>query len=121
MHFDSPASRSPSSVVLVGRTAPVGAMLQRVSSGDERPRRQRLEKVRARDGPASYTLTMNTVDDLLYLPEVAEHCRTPISSVRHWVRTGRLLSIRPGRRRMVRRSDLERFLSTPQPIAAAET
>jgi excisionase family DNA binding protein len=49
-------------------------------------------------------------DELLFLEEVAERCRAPLSSVRHWVRTRKLPSIRPGRRRMVRRSDLERFL-----------
>lgn len=34
-----------------------------------------------------------------------------MGTVRHWVTTGKLPSIRPGRRRLVRLSDLERFLS----------
>lgn len=49
-------------------------------------------------------------DELLLLEEVARRCRAPLSSVRHWVRVGKLSSIRPGRRRLVRRSALERFL-----------
>jgi excisionase family DNA binding protein len=54
-----------------------------------------------------------TVDgeELLLLEEVARRCRAPLSSVRHWVRLGRLASIRPGRRRLVRRDELERFLA----------
>jgi len=51
------------------------------------------------------------VDEEWYLlDEVARRCRAPLSSVRHWVRTGKLASIRPGRRRLVARSELERFL-----------
>ena len=52
----------------------------------------------------------NTADDLLLIPEVAEACRAPIGTVRHWIRTGRLASFRLGRRRMVRRESLSRFL-----------
>jgi excisionase family DNA binding protein len=52
--------------------------------------------------------------ELLLLDEVARECRTTIGTVRHWVATGRLKSVRPGRRRLVRRTDLDRFLeSTP--------
>jgi excisionase family DNA binding protein len=53
---------------------------------------------------------MNT-DDLLYLEEVVNLTRAgSLSTVRHWLRTGKLASVRPGRRRLVRRSDLEEFL-----------
>ncbi|RYZ03092.1 MAG: helix-turn-helix domain-containing protein [Myxococcales bacterium] len=45
------------------------------------------------------------------LEEVAEETRTALSTVRHWIATGRLPSTRPGRRRLVRRADLERFLA----------
>jgi excisionase family DNA binding protein len=49
--------------------------------------------------------------DLLYLEEVVELARAgSLSTVRHWLRTGKLASVRPGRRRLVRRSDLEEFL-----------
>jgi len=49
-------------------------------------------------------------NDLLLLTEVAEMTRTPLSCVRFWVRTGKLASLRPGRRVLVRRSVLEQFL-----------
>lgn len=55
---------------------------------------------------------MTNSSDLLRLEEVAELARVSVSSVRHWIKTGRLASIRPGRRRMVRRVDFERFLGT---------
>jgi excisionase family DNA binding protein len=46
----------------------------------------------------------------LFLTECAAHARVPVSTVRHWIAAGRLASIRPGRRRMVRRDDFEAFL-----------
>jgi excisionase family DNA binding protein len=49
--------------------------------------------------------------EFLFLEEVASEIRTPLSTVRYWVMIGKLPSIRPGRRRLVRRSDLERFLA----------
>lgn len=65
----------------------------------------------------------STNSDLLLIEEVAEICRAPIGTVRHWLRTHRLPSIRPGRRRLVRRVDLERFLAdaapTQQSVGAA--
>jgi len=42
--------------------------------------------------------------------EVAREARVSVSSVRHWLRTGRLVSIRPGRRRLVPREEFERFV-----------
>lgn len=50
-------------------------------------------------------------NDLLLLSEVAELTRTPLSCVRFWIRTGKLASLRPGRRVLVRRSVLEQFLT----------
>lgn len=47
----------------------------------------------------------------LLLIEVAEETRTALGTVRHWIATGRLASVRPGRRRLVLRSDLEAFLA----------
>lgn len=47
---------------------------------------------------------------LLLLVEVAEICRVPVGTVRHWIRLGRLPSMKPGRRRMVRSEDLQLFL-----------
>lgn len=48
--------------------------------------------------------------ELLLLEEVAQQCRTSLSTVRHWIRTGRLKSVRPGRRRLVARREMCRFL-----------
>jgi excisionase family DNA binding protein len=50
-------------------------------------------------------------NELLFLEEVAELTRSRLSSVRLWVRTGKLASLRPGRRVMVRREVLEKFLA----------
>lgn len=47
---------------------------------------------------------------LLTLEEAADLARAPIGSVRHWIATGRLASVRPGRRRLVRRTDLATLL-----------
>ena len=58
------------------------------------------------------------VNSLLFLDEVAQETRASISTVRHWVSTGKLPSVRPGRRRMVRRADLERFVEGPRPAHA---
>jgi len=48
--------------------------------------------------------------DYLLLSEVAQIARTSVDSVRGWVRSGRLQSVKPGRRRLIRREELERFL-----------
>jgi excisionase family DNA binding protein len=53
---------------------------------------------------------MTTRNDLLRLDEVAQIARVSVSTVRHWIKVGRLVSVRPGRRRLVRRAELERFL-----------
>ncbi len=49
--------------------------------------------------------------DYLLLSEVAEIARTSVDSVRSWVRSGRLRSVKPGRRRLIRREELEKFLA----------
>jgi len=56
----------------------------------------------------------------LYLDEVARECRTSVSTVRHWIAVGRLRSVRPGRRLLVTRDDLESFIdaSARKPRAA---
>jgi excisionase family DNA binding protein len=51
-----------------------------------------------------------TTNTYLLLSEVAELARVSIDTVRFWVRAGKLASVRPGRRRMVRREVLEAFL-----------
>jgi excisionase family DNA binding protein len=48
--------------------------------------------------------------EFLFFEEVVAIARAPRGTVRHWIRTKKLPSVRPGRRRMIRRSDLEAFL-----------
>lgn len=48
--------------------------------------------------------------DLLLLEEVAEIARVSTDTVRFWVRQGKLMSLRPGRRRLVPRAALEALL-----------
>jgi excisionase family DNA binding protein len=59
--------------------------------------------------------------DLLFLEEVAELTRTRMSCVRFWVRTGKLPSLRPGRRVMVRRSAVEKFLRDSERCGTRQT
>ena len=47
----------------------------------------------------------------LLLTECADYARVAVSTIRHWITTGKLPSVRPGRRRMVRREDLDAFLA----------
>jgi excisionase family DNA binding protein len=47
---------------------------------------------------------------LLTIDECAAFARSTPSGVRRWIAEQRLPSIRPGRRRLVRRADLLRFL-----------
>ncbi len=56
--------------------------------------------------------------EYLLLEEVAEHARTTISTVRYWITEGRLPSVRPGRRRLVKRADLDAFMACPAPDVA---
>jgi excisionase family DNA binding protein len=49
-------------------------------------------------------------NDFLLVEEIAQECRAPRTTVRQWMHTGRLPSIRLGRRRLVRREHFERFL-----------
>lgn len=51
-------------------------------------------------------------DEWLLINEVAEIARVSPETVRFWIKRGRLPSIRPGRRRMVRRGALEAFLAS---------
>ena len=55
---------------------------------------------------------MNERDRYMLLSEVASEARVSLSSVRHWLRTGKLQSVRPGRRRLIRRADFEQFIAS---------
>jgi len=57
---------------------------------------------------------------LLLIPEVAEYARTSIATVRHWIATGKLSSLKPGRRVMVRLGTLQKFLSDAERGLATE-
>lgn len=53
-----------------------------------------------------------TAETYLLLAEVAKETRTTVSTVRYWIASGKLPSVRPGRRRLVRRTDLDAFLAS---------
>lgn len=53
----------------------------------------------------------NALAQLYHLSEVAGFMRAPLSTVRYWVATKKLRSVKFGRRRMVLASDLEAFVS----------
>ncbi len=46
----------------------------------------------------------------LTIEELAAEARVSPSSVRHWLRVGKLKSVRPGRRRLIERAEWERWL-----------
>jgi excisionase family DNA binding protein len=56
-------------------------------------------------------MTAPTANEYMLAEEVARELRVPVATLRWWVRTGKLRAIRPGRRLLIRRSDLEAFLS----------
>ncbi|HEX2874623.1 MAG TPA: helix-turn-helix domain-containing protein [Polyangiaceae bacterium] len=49
--------------------------------------------------------------EYLLLDEIAAIARASVDTVRRWIRSGQLPSVKPGRRRLVRRGDLDRFLA----------
>jgi excisionase family DNA binding protein len=53
---------------------------------------------------------MSEQQRFMLVDEVAREARVSLSTVHHWLRTGRLDSTRPGRRRLVAREDFERFV-----------
>lgn len=56
----------------------------------------------------------------LLLEECADVARVSVSTVRHWIKAGKLRTFKPGRRRLVLRADFEAFLegrSTDAPPA----
>ena len=65
-------------------------------------------------------MSVTNPGDLLLLEEVATLARVSAETVRYWIKRGRLASIRPGRRRMIRREDLEAFLSGNSSRAAEQ-
>ena len=60
-------------------------------------------------------------NEFLLLVEAAERARVSVETLRFWIRTGRLASVRPGRRRMVRRDVLEAFLQRDSLVERKES
>lgn len=54
----------------------------------------------------------NSEHQYLLVTEVAELARASVDTVRTWIRSCRLPSVKPGRHRLVRRADLEAFMAT---------
>ena len=54
----------------------------------------------------------NTEHQYLLVTEVAELARASVDTVRGWLRSRRLPSVKPGRHRLVRRVDFEAFMAT---------
>lgn len=57
---------------------------------------------------------------LLLVPEVAAFARVSIGTVRYWIATGRLPSLKPGRRVMVRLAALQQFLANAERVVREE-
>lgn len=49
---------------------------------------------------------------LMFLSEVAEASRTPLATIRYYVQTGRLTTGKVGRRRVMKRADVEAFIQS---------
>lgn len=54
---------------------------------------------------------MDNDHQYMLIAEVAQIARTSPDTVRAWLRSGRLPSVRPGRRRLIRRADFEQFMA----------
>jgi excisionase family DNA binding protein len=55
---------------------------------------------------------MHTAEhEYLLVDEVATLARTSVGTVRAWLRSGRLPSVKPGRHRLVRKVDLDAFMT----------
>lgn len=61
---------------------------------------------------------MTAIGDLLFLSEAAAIARVSVSTVRHWIASGKLSSLRPGKHRMVRRRALEALLTESETTVA---
>lgn len=61
--------------------------------------------------------------DLLLVEEVARETRSTVWAVRYWIRTGKLAALRPGKRLLIRRSDMLQMLAAMavRPAPTADT
>ena len=53
----------------------------------------------------------------LFVEDVAREMRVPVGTVRHWIKARKLASVRPGRRLLVLREDLDAFLQSSRTVA----
>ena len=58
--------------------------------------------------------TTSSDSQLLLIPEVAALARVSVGTVRYWIFTRRLPSLKPGRRVMVRLAALQAFLASAE-------
>lgn len=67
--------------------------------------------------------TAQETSELLLVEEVAREMRTTVWAVRSWIRAGRLPAVRPGKRLLIRRTDMVSMLRTAMvhPANAAST
>ncbi len=63
---------------------------------------------------------MHEHSQMLLLEEVAREARVSVSTVRFWIAVRKLPSVRPGRRRLVKRADLDVFLAPAGPNAKTD-
>lgn len=57
--------------------------------------------------------------ELLTIVEAAKECRTAVSTFHLWIRQGRIPSLKLGRKRLVRREDLDRFIESGVTVRAS--
>lgn len=83
-----------------------GGLLRATSWGRTRAREAEAAARSKADAPPRDTR-------FLSLEEIAREARAPLSTVRHWTKTGYLPSVKLGKHRRVAREDFERLISTP--------
>jgi hypothetical protein len=59
---------------------------------------------------------MTSRSDFLFVEEIALMCRVPAGSVRYWLSTAKLASVRPGRRRVISRLCSFLVLESEKPV-----
>ena len=71
----------------------------------------------------SETTSSHLLSPVITVEDAARLSSLPIGTIRHWISRGKLPSIRPGKRRLIRRADLAETLGIPlsdlQPAAKA--
>lgn len=63
---------------------------------------------------------ISTHQQFLFVTEVAAIARVSVGTVRHWIATGKLPSVKPGRRVLVRFAALQQFLDAAERVRKVE-